>query len=81
MMELTIKLWDTEYQRLEKISKKTGKNVETLIREWILQLAEAEESIDITRDPIYSMEGHGEEGPADLSVNADQYIYGGNTPE
>jgi len=76
MNEITIKLWDTEYKRLDRIAKQSGKTIETLVREWILHFAENERFIDVTKDPIYTMGGSDLDGPEDLSINIDSYIYG-----
>ncbi len=35
-----------------------------------------EEPFDITKDPIYQLDGYDSDGPADLSVNIDKYLYG-----
>lgn len=76
MIQLTVSLAESDYQRLEKATKRAGKSVQLLVHEWITQLPEVEEPFDVTSDPVYLMEGYESDAPADLSVNLDQYIYG-----
>lgn len=80
MTKLTIQLMDTDYQRLEKAAEHAGKSVEALIYDWITQLPEIEEPFDVTRDPIFQMDGYESDAPADLSVNLDKYLYGEEHP-
>ena len=81
MTKLTIQLMETDYQRLEKVARRTGKSVQALIYNWILQLPEVEEPFDITQDPVFQMEGYESDAPADLSVNLDRYLYGEEYPK
>jgi len=81
MTELTIKLIDADYQRLERLAKQTGKPVDTLIRNWILKFSDDLNYIDVTQDPIYTMTGYDSNAPDDLSKNIDAYIYRGNPAE
>ncbi len=76
MTRLTLELPDLYYRRLEKESRRVGKAIERLIFEWILQLPETEENFDLTNDPLYNFEGFESNAPADLSINADKYLYG-----
>lgn len=75
MTKLIIQLMDSEYHSLEKAAKHAGKSVHVLIHEWIARLPEAEESFDVTQDPIFLMEGCDSDAPADLSRNLDEYLY------
>lgn len=81
MTELTIKLIDADYQRLEQMVKQSGKPVDTLIRNWILQFSEDLQYIDVTQDPIYTMTGYDSNAPNDFSENIDAYIYRGKPAE
>lgn len=81
MTKLTIQLTETDYQRLEKAAKRVDKSVQAFISEWIVQLPEVEESFDLTQDPVFQMEGYDSDAPADLSVNLDKYLYGGEYPK
>jgi predicted DNA-binding protein len=72
MTTLTIKLSETDYQRLQNAAKRAGKSVQALISEWILQLTEADSDFDVTQDPIYQMEGYDSDAPEDLSKNLDK---------
>lgn len=76
MTELTVQLMETDYKRLEEAAKRAGKSVQALIYEWIVQLPEIEESFDITKDPVFQMEGYESDAPVGLSVNLDKYLYG-----
>jgi hypothetical protein len=76
MTTVTIQLTEVHYQRLEHAAKRTGKSVQALIHDWIVQLPESEEPFDVTQDPVFQMEGYESEAPADLSVNLDHYRYG-----
>jgi predicted DNA-binding protein len=75
MTALTIQLLEEEYQRLEKAAEQAGKSVHGIIHEWIAQLPEVEEPFDVTKDPIYQIEGWDSDAPTDLSVNLDKYLY------
>ena len=75
MTSLTIQLMETDYLRLVKAAEKVGKSVQALIYEWIAQLPEIEQSFDVTKDPVFQMEGYDSEAPPDLSVDLDKYIY------
>ncbi|HPZ07187.1 MAG TPA: hypothetical protein PL110_03680 [Candidatus Eremiobacteraeota bacterium] len=44
------------------------------VNNWLKKLEES--NFDVTRDPIYNMEGFDSDAPADLSINHDKYIYG-----
>lgn len=82
MAQLIIELSDADYQLLEKSAQRIGKAVQTLVQEWIRQLLpEAEETFDVTQDPVYQMEGYDSEAPGDLSVNLDKYLYGEAYPK
>lgn len=76
MAQLTLELPDLYYRRLEKESSRVGKAIERMILEWIAQLPEIEESFDVTKDPVFQMEGYDSDAPPDLSANLDKYIYG-----
>lgn len=76
MQEITIKLLESDYKRLTKMAQHTGKSIQTLFYEWIFQLPELEDSIDIIQDQGVQMEGYDSDAPADLSTNLDKYIYG-----
>jgi hypothetical protein len=75
MTKVTIQLTEVHYQRLEQAAKRTGKSVQGLIHDWIVQLPEGEEPFDVTQDPVFQMEGYDSEAPADLSANLDHYLY------
>ncbi len=76
MAQLTLELPDLYYRRLEKESSRVGKTIERLLFEWIMQFPETDESYDPTQDPLYNFEGFESDAPADLSINADKYLYG-----
>ncbi len=76
MTTVTIQLAEVHYQRLEQAAKRTGKSIQALIHDWIVQLPESEEPFDVTQDAVFQMEGYESEAPADLSINLDHYLYG-----
>lgn len=76
MTNFTIQLGETDYQRLERAAKSAGKAVQLFISEWIAKLPEAEESFEVTQDPVFLMEGYESEAPDDFSANFDKYLYG-----
>lgn len=39
-----------------------------------------DKEFDITQDPLYQMEGYDSDGPEDLSINLDKYLYGAEKP-
>lgn len=75
MTTLSIQLVDTDYKRLKRAAKKSGKSIQALIYEWIAKLPEFEESYDVTQDPVFQMTGYNSDAPSDLSFNLDKYIY------
>lgn len=77
MMQRTIELPETDYQRLMNAAEKLGKSVQVLIHEWITQLPDVDETFDVTQDPVFQMEGYDSDAPVDLAVNLDSYLYGG----
>lgn len=81
MTELTIRLKNSEYQRLEHAANHAGKSVQSLVHEWIDRLTSVEEPFDITQDPVFKMEGYDSNAPADLSTNLDKYLYGQEYPK
>ena len=78
MTTVTIELTEVHYQRLEQTARRIGKSVQSFIHDWITHLPESEEPFDITKDPIFQMEGYESQAPSDLSVNLDHYLYGEN---
>ncbi len=76
MAKITLELPDVEYLRLQKQAQHAGKKITVLILDWIAQLAEMEEYPDMEKDPLYQFEGFDSDAPADLSINADKYLYG-----
>ncbi len=81
MTKLTLHLMEADYQRLEKAAKRADKSVQAFIYEWILQLPAEEESYDVTQDALFHIEGYESNAPADLSIQLDQYLYGGKYPK
>lgn len=81
MTKLTVELPDSDYKRLEKTAKTSGKSIDVLIHELVVQLPDREESFDVTKDPIYQMEGYDSDAPPDLSSNLDKYLYGDEQPK
>jgi len=55
--------------------------VQAFVHEWVTKLPEIEDSFDVTKDPVFLMEGYESNAPADLSVNIDQYLYGQEYPK
>ncbi|MFQ5865695.1 MAG: hypothetical protein ACE5IW_10735 [bacterium] len=80
MRKLTIELSKADFERLEKAAKHAGKSIQNLICEWIVKLPEVEDSFDVTKDPIFQMEGYESDAPEDLSRNLDKYLYGEKYP-
>ena len=78
MTTLTIKLLETDYDRLVKAAERVGKTTQSFIIEWISKLPDIDETYDVTQDPIFQMEGFDATCPEDLSINLDEYLYGEN---
>lgn len=74
MTTITIKLSETDYRRLQRSAKRAGKSVQKLVSEWISQLANSDDDLDVTQDPVYQMEGYDSDAPDDLSKNLDKYL-------
>ena len=81
MPDVTIQLAETDYQRLERAAKRAGKAVQAFVHEWVIKFPEIEDSFDVTKDPVFLMEGYESNAPIDLSVNIDQYLYGQEYPK
>jgi hypothetical protein len=77
MATVTIELSDTAYTRLAHVAQQFGKSVQKFLHDWITQLPDQGEALDVTQDPVFQMQGDGGEGPVDLSQNIDRYLYGG----
>lgn len=76
MAELVVPMTEFDSQRLEHVAKVNGKTVQALIHEWIKRLLDSEATLDLSRDPVFQMEGYDSEAPVDLSANLDRYLYG-----
>jgi hypothetical protein len=74
MTELVLKLLDDDYERLSQQSKLTGRSIQSLIIEMIGHSPKSYEPFDITKDPIFQIEGFVSDAPSDLSKNIDTYI-------
>jgi len=75
MTQLILELPELYYSRLENEAKRAGIGIEKLILDWISKLPEADETFDITSDPLYNFEGFETDAPDDLSLKADEYLY------
>ncbi len=79
MEKLTIQLMESDYKHLEKAANIYGVSVPDLIHGWVTQFypqsQEIEESFDVSKDPVFQMEGYDSDAPEDLSVNLDRYLY------
>ncbi|MCP4702397.1 MAG: hypothetical protein GY862_36880 [Gammaproteobacteria bacterium] len=69
MTNLMIQLQDTDYHHLIRLSDYLGKSVQEMFQEWVSGLPEVDEHYDVTRDPVFKMEGYESNAPADLSIN------------
>ncbi|GER92404.1 hypothetical protein A45J_0120 [hot springs metagenome] len=66
------------YRKVEKKAKRESRSSAAIIREAVAQYLEKEEEkeIDWENDPIFKLVGIIKDGPTDLSVNHDYYLYG-----
>lgn len=76
MTKLTVQLQDSEYKQLQNLAASFGKTVQEFIQEWISQLPKIDPGFDVKQDPVFRMQGHDSDAPADLSENIDDYLYG-----
>ena len=81
MTKLTIQLNDSDYQKLLKVANNLGKPIQELFLEWITQLPKINKDYDVTKDPVFKMEGYDSDAPTDFSINSDKYIYGEDYPK
>lgn len=81
MTKLTVQLKDSDYRYLLKVADNVGKSIQELFLEWVSQLPKIEKDYDVTKDPIFQMEGYDSEAPGDLSINSDKYLYGEDYPK
>ncbi len=81
MTTVAIELIETDYKRLEHTAKKMGTSVQGILHEWISQLPEVDKFFDVTKDPVFQMEGYDSEAPPDLSTHLDDYLYGESYPK
>jgi hypothetical protein len=75
MADLVIHLQDSDYERLKRAADRAGKSIQALMYGMILELSENDEEADVTKDPLYSMEGFDSDAPSDLSIDHDRYLY------
>ncbi len=80
MAMVNIELFETDYQRLVQVASQFGKPVQEFLHDWIAHLPEVNDTVDVTQDPVFQMEGYDAEAPSDLSVNLDTYLYGEKEP-
>lgn len=76
MPTVTIELRDRDYTRLAHVAEQFGKSVQNFLHDWMTQLPDQDESLDVTQDPVFQMQGDSGEGPADLSQQIDRYLCG-----
>lgn len=82
MTKVTIELQDNEFNRLEKAANRNGKSIKEMMKQLIFQLPDGgDKQLDVTKDPIFQMEGYDSDAPSDLSKNLDKYLYGENSPQ
>jgi hypothetical protein len=78
MEKSTIQLIEADYKHLKKAAGRYGMSVPDLIHEWVTNLPqspEIKESFDVSKDPVFRMEGYDSDAPGDLSINLDKYLY------
>lgn len=83
MSTLILELSDAQHQKLQRLASQRGTSIDALVHEVLENLAaqsEPAESHDIIHDPLYNIKAHESEAPADLSQNADHYLYGAKKP-
>ncbi|NIU00639.1 MAG: hypothetical protein GWN01_06785 [Nitrosopumilaceae archaeon] len=81
MTKLTIQLKDSDYQKLQRVADNFGKSIQELFLEWIADLPTTAQDYDVTKDPVFQMEGYDSKAPTDFSNNFDKYIYGEDYPK
>lgn len=75
MNRLSLEVSDTQLHKLEHLAQLRNTSVDALVREAIEAL-EAESQDDIIRDPLFNIKPHETAAAADLSEQADHYLYG-----
>ena len=79
MSMVTLELSEIQLQALERLAEQRGTSVHTVMLALIDDLTgqhEQREAYDITQDALYNIVAHETAAPADLSQDADHYLYG-----
>jgi hypothetical protein len=76
MRTLILELTEEQARVLERNAQQRGKSISEVVAEWVSSLSPDAEANEVTRDPLYNIRAHDTAAPADLSRNADHYLYG-----
>lgn len=80
-MQVTFEVPDALGQQLQKIPPNlTVLALEQLVAERNMTQPNGE-TVDVTQDPVYQMEGYDSDVPADFSARVDDYLYGESSPQ
>lgn len=74
MSTLSLELSDSQFHRLEQIAQRRNTSIDALVREALKALETR--SQDIAHDPLFNIKSDETAAPADLSEQADHYLYG-----
>ncbi|RMD89074.1 MAG: hypothetical protein D6813_11160, partial [Calditrichaeota bacterium] len=58
MVKIVIELNNIEYKLLEQSAKKKGQPLKSFVHDCILQFLKLDKNYDVTKDPVYNMEGY-----------------------
>ncbi len=79
MSTLIVELPDKHIQLLKRAAEERGTSIDQIIAELVDTMAipgELDTTYDVTSDPLYTIQAHDSQAPADLAQNVDGYLYG-----
>ncbi len=79
MSMLVLDLQEKYIQTLERAAHDRGTSINEVVAALVDTITVQDNfdaSYDVTSDPLYTMQAHNSAAPADLSRNADYYLYG-----
>ena len=74
-MTVNLTLNDKEFRKIENVAQKNWKSIQDFLSDIVHDYSEELQEYDVTKDPLYLFEGFDCDGPTDLSINHDKYLY------
>lgn len=75
-MNVNLNLNEKEYKKLEAIANKSGKSLNEIIKDILLQYNQNASRMErLKKDPLYNIKPSDADIPSDYSLNIDKYLY------